>query len=182
MGRFSISGHQRRPSGSPLKQLIISLGLAVIGAAFGCLSRFLDIYTQNLGNIFSEMSVWVLIGTVISVLSSSPFRAGANVFAFCAGMLAAYYIYAHLSGGVYSLAFVTGWAVFSVLSPVFSFITWHGVGYGLLSIIIDSGIIAFMAVCSIVLFDDFGLPDAIFMLATIIFLLISSKKLRSKHV
>ena len=37
------------------------------GLLLGALSRFFDIYTQNIGNIFSQMAVWILLGTVISI-------------------------------------------------------------------------------------------------------------------
>ena len=106
MKSFLSSVRFTRPSGPLSRQIIITLGMFVLGAVFGFLARFLDIHTQNLGNIFSQMSVWVFLGTVIAVLSPSPLRAGINVFVFCAGMLIVYYTYAHLSGGVYSMTFV----------------------------------------------------------------------------
>ena len=37
------------------------------GLLLGVGSRLLDIYTQNLGNIFSQMAVWILMGTLIAV-------------------------------------------------------------------------------------------------------------------
>lgn len=37
------------------------------GLIFGVISRLLDIYTQNLGDIFSQMAIWILIGTLISI-------------------------------------------------------------------------------------------------------------------
>lgn len=38
------------------------------GLAVGVIIRFFDLYTTNLGNMFSELSVWVFLGTVIAVL------------------------------------------------------------------------------------------------------------------
>ena len=38
-----------------------------VGLIFGVISRLLDIYTQNLGDIFSQMAIWILIGTLISI-------------------------------------------------------------------------------------------------------------------
>ena len=35
--------------------------MLAVGAFFGVAARLLDIYTQNLGIIFSEMSIWILI-------------------------------------------------------------------------------------------------------------------------
>lgn len=36
------------------------------GLAVGVIIRFFDLYTTNLGNMFSELSVWVFLGTVIA--------------------------------------------------------------------------------------------------------------------
>lgn len=66
--------------------VILGAGLAV-----GVIIRFFDLYTTNLGNMFSELSVWVFLGTVIAVRSRTPFQAAGTVFGFCFGMLAAYY-------------------------------------------------------------------------------------------
>lgn len=167
---------RRRNSGPISRQIAITLCIFLLGGIFGLAARFFDIYTQNLGNIFSQMSVWVFLGTVISVTSASPFRAGANTFAFCVGMLAAYYIYAHLSGGVYSMTFVTGWAVFSALSPLFAFAVWYGGGHGIISAVIDAGVLLFMALCSIVLFDRIHLSDAVIIAFTALFLFVYSRK------
>lgn len=62
-----------------------------LGFGLGVLSRLLDIYTQNLGNIFSQFAVWILIGTAISVYSSTNKKAMPNVWALCIGMLITYY-------------------------------------------------------------------------------------------
>ena len=48
------------------------------GLLLGVGSRLLDIYTQNLGNIFSQMAVWILMGTLIAVYSPTPRRAMAT--------------------------------------------------------------------------------------------------------
>lgn len=42
-----------------------------IGLILGTVSRLLDIYTENLGNIFSQMAIWILFGVLISIYSSS---------------------------------------------------------------------------------------------------------------
>ena len=165
-----------RSTGPISRQFVITFCIFLLGGIFGCAARFFDIYTQNLGNVFSQMSVWVFLGTVISVTSATPLRAGANTFAFCVGMLAAYYTCAHLSGGVYSMTFVAGWAVFSALSPLFAFVTWYGVGRGIISSVIDVGILLVMALCSMVLFDRIHLSDVIIMAFTALFLFVYSRK------
>ena len=90
----------------------------VMGGAFGVLSKILDIYTQNLGNIFSQMSIWILLGSLIAIFSKTKGKAALNVFVFCIGMLITYYITAELTNSVYGMTFIYGWAAFSVCSPV----------------------------------------------------------------
>ena len=72
------------------------------GLLLGVASRLLDLYTQNPGNIFSQMAVWILLGTLISIYSPTPARAMANILPFCLGMLVTYYATAMLTDGVYS--------------------------------------------------------------------------------
>ena len=83
--------------------VILGAGLAV-----GVIIRFLDLYTTNLGNMFSELSVWVFLGAVIAVRSRTPFQAAGAVFGFCFGMLAAYYTTARLTHSLYSPCYGAG--------------------------------------------------------------------------
>lgn len=68
------------------KQLLNPFAMFIIGLCAGILSRLLDIYTQNLEEIFSQMAVWILWGTLISIYSETPKRAAANTLTFCLGM------------------------------------------------------------------------------------------------
>lgn len=96
----------------------------LLGAVLGIVSKLLDIHTQNLGNIFSQMSIWILLGTLIAIFSKTKGKAALNVFVFCIGMLITYYITAELTNSVYGMTFIYGWVAFSVCSPVFAVLTW----------------------------------------------------------
>ena len=100
------------------KKLLSPPVMALCGLAIGAIARMLDIYTQNLGEIFSQMAVWILLGALISVYSPSPKRAAVNVLLFCLGMLATYYAAAVLTHGVYSRTFIIGWTIFALYTPV----------------------------------------------------------------
>lgn len=158
----------RMPSGkAPLKTVLLRTMLAALfGVLLGAAAKLLDIYTENLGNIFSRMSVWILICTAMAVFSNSPLRAAANVFCFSIGMIAAYYITAHLTESVYSLIFVYGWAAFSLVSPLLAFITWYSAGKGAAANIIAAGIILAMLTATIILFDKIRIADILLAAAT----------------
>lgn len=53
------------------KSILNPISLFFIGMTLGIVSRLLDIYAQNLGNIFSQMAIWILLGVLISIYSSS---------------------------------------------------------------------------------------------------------------
>ena len=69
------------------------------GLFLGTAARLLDIYMQNLGEIFSQMSIWILIGTLIAIYSPTKRSAMCNIFPFCIGMLLTYYATAMFTHG-----------------------------------------------------------------------------------
>ena len=127
----------------------------------GVISRILDINTQNLGNIFSQMAIWILFGVIISFYSSSEKKAMINIFPFCIGMLIAYYIVAILTNGVYSDVYIIGWTVFALASPVMAYFAWMTKEKGLFPKVISAGIVAVSVLSSIVLFDRLRIYDFI---------------------
>ena len=125
----------------------------LLGGALGILSKLLDIYTSNLGNIFSQMSIWILLGTLIAIFSKTKAKAALNVSVLCVGMLITYYITAELTNSVYSMTFIYGWAAFSACSPVFAILTWMTKEKGALGKIISVGILLVTLMVSVVAFD-----------------------------
>lgn len=144
------------------KNLILNpLSMFVFGLLLGVLSRALDIYTQNLGNIFSQMAIWILLGTLISIYSKSKKAAMINVFPFCIGMLITYYAVAFITKGVYSNVMILGWTVFALFSPIFAYFTWMTKEKGIFPKIIGLGIVLCSVFSSIILFDNLRIYDLI---------------------
>ena len=83
------------------KYILNPLSMFVIGLLLGVISRLFDIYAQNLGNIFSQMAIWILFGVLISIYSDSKKGAMVNILLFCLGMLITYYFVAFITNGVY---------------------------------------------------------------------------------
>lgn len=148
----------------------------LLGAALGVASKLLDIYTSNLGNIFSQMSIWILLGTLIATFSKTKGKAALNVFVFCIGMLISYYITAELTNSVYGMTFIYGWAAFSVCSPVFALLTWMTKEKGALGKIISFGILVVTLAVSMVVFDGPRVYDIVIMLVLAYFLFIHKVK------
>ena len=79
--------------------------MLLVGLILGIAARLFDIYFQNLGEIFSQMAIWILLGTLIAIYSPTKKAAMRNIFPFCMGMLATYYVTAAITHGVYGQSF-----------------------------------------------------------------------------
>ena len=161
---------------SKTKSIIDPILLFIFGAVLGVVSKLLDIHTSNLGNIFSQMSIWILLGTLIAIFSKTKGKAALNVFVFCIGMLITYYITAELTNSVYGMTFIYGWAAFSVCSPVFAILTWMTKEKAVLGKIISFVILAVTLTVSMVVFDGPRVYDIVIMLALAYFLFIHKVK------
>lgn len=158
----------RRPQKRiPLNRAVIySMGIMACGLITGVGVKLMDIYTAHLGNIFSQMSVWIFLCSALAVYSSTPRRAAVNVFLFCAGMLLTYYLTAEGMHSPYSMTFVYGWSVFSLFSPVLAFFTWYAKGKGAVSRLLTAGIVVVLLVMAVLLFDRIRISDLVFAVLT----------------
>lgn len=143
------------------KKILNPLTMLCFGLIIGIVARLLDIYTTNLGEIFSQMAIWILMGTLISVYSETSKKAMLNVLPFCLGVLVTYYAVAALSHGVYSKTFIIGWTVFALCSPVMAYFAWLTKEKGVFPKIVSVGIVAVSVLSSIILFDRLRIYDFI---------------------
>lgn len=141
------------------KYILNPISMFLVGLILGAISRLLDIYTTNLGNISSQIAIWILFGVLISIYSKTKKKAMLNIFLFCIGMLIAYYFVAFITKGVYSNIFIIGWTVFALCSPIFAYFTWKTKENGLFSKITGIGIILVSILSSIILFDRLRFYD-----------------------
>ena len=159
-----------------LNHILTPVAMFILGAVLGVVSKLLDIHTSNLGNIFSQMSIWILLGTLIAIFSKTKGKAALNVFVFCIGMLITYYITAELTNSVYGMTFIYGWAAFSVCAPVFAVMTWMTKEKGVLGKIISFGILVVTLTISMVIFDGPRVYDIVIMLVLVYFLFVHKVK------
>ena len=154
------------------KKILNPFAMLCFGFLIGFISRLLDIYTTNLGEIFSQMAIWILLGTLISIYSKTAKKAMLNVLTFCLGMLFTYYLAAVLSHGVYSTDYMIGWTVFALCSPVMACFAWFAKESGVLPIIVRMGVIAVSVLSSILFFDRLRIYDLVINGALFFFLFI----------
>lgn len=159
-----------------MKKVVNPVGMFVIGLLLGIISRLFDIYFQNLGNMFSQMSIWILLGFIISIYSSSKKQAMLNILPFCLGMLITYYFVAFITKGVYSTSYIVGWTIFALLSPIFAYFTWLSKEKGIFPKIISVGIVMVSILSSIILFDRLRIYD--FIIDGIMIYLLFIKKIK----
>ena len=129
-----------------------SIWTLLLGLCVGVSSRWLDLHTQILGNIFSELAIWILLGTLLAIYSPTPKRAMANVLPFCLGMLVTYYGMAMVTDGVFHRTIILGWTVFALCSPVFAYLAWYSKECGWFSKLIGVGIVTVSFGSSLILF------------------------------
>lgn len=143
------------------KYMINPFSLFFIGGVLGVMSKLLDIYTTNLGHIFSQMAIWILLGVLISIYSDTKKKAMLNIFPFCIGMLITYYLTAEIKNAVYGWDFIIGWTIFALFSPIFAYFTWLTKEKGIFPRIISVGIVLTSILSSALFFGDFRIYDFI---------------------
>ena len=142
-------------------KLLNPLSQFFVGLVLGALSRLFDMYYPNLGEIFSQMSVWILLGTLIAGYSPTKKAAMLNIFPFCLGMLLTYYAMAMLTHGAYGRSFIIGWTVFALLSPLMACLTHITKRRGVIPKVIGTGIVLDSVASGVLLFDRLRIYDII---------------------
>lgn len=134
-------------------KLLRPVPMLAAGLILGTTARIFDIYCPNLGEIFSQMAVWILIGTLIAIYSPTKKAAMGNILPFCGGMLLTYYATAMLTHGVYSWSYILGWTIFALFSPGMAYFAWMSKQRGAFAKCIGAGIVLVSALSSVLLFD-----------------------------
>lgn len=125
------------------KQVLISIGILLLGIFMGAFSKYLDYRQANLPailhlidstvdlhNFLGKFAPWIIIAVCIAVYSTTPIRAGINVFTFFVGMVSSYYLYSNFIAGFFPKSYALIWVTFTALSPFLAFLCWYAKGTG----------------------------------------------------
>ncbi len=175
MKNFLADTRKDRVKIAALRFILFCAAFLTLGAAAGVLAKTADYYSEILGNFTSGMCLWMFLGVLICAFSKSPYRAAAYVFLFCAGMIAAYYLTAVIAEWYYSPAFVKGWCVFTLMTPVLAVIAWYARGKGWAAWVLRIGIVLVMG-ASLFLFPGNVLLDALCIAAAFAVTMIKTKE------
>ena len=123
------------------RKIINTIAVLFLGIALGTFSKFLDFRQTELPsvlmaidgaldvhNFLGRFAIWVLLALCISIYSNSAIRAGINVLAFFAGMVASYYLYSNYVAGFFPRSYAMIWFGFTIISPFLAFVCWYAKG------------------------------------------------------
>ena len=141
-------------SHSTKRQIILTIGILLLGICMGTFSKYLD-YTQghlpvllqaidnalDFHNFLGGFAPWIVIAVCIAVYSHAPFRAATNVFLFFVGFVASYYLYCNFVAGFFPRSYAMIWIAYTIVSPFLGFLCWYAKGKGWVALILSAGIL-----------------------------------------
>ena len=131
------------PAPSPGRRAACLTAVALAGLAAGLAAKWADFSgVQLLGDVSSELPIWIVLGLLIARASGSPGRAAAHALVFFLAMLPAYYLAAELLGGVWGMSYAWGWATVACLSPFAAYGAWYAFGRGWLPNVLSVLVVA----------------------------------------
>ena len=153
----------RKPKKQPKNGSLLRSALLILllGVLLGVFAKWLDelelddriwwhpaIEKLDLGNVFSELPVWLALTMAIAVFSGSPGRAALHGFLFLLGMCTAYHAYTIIFAGFNPDRYMLIWYGITLVSPLLAVLCWYGKSGANVSIVIDTLLLAVMALFS----------------------------------
>lgn len=172
--------------GSLGKSILNTLIIMLAGFLLGVIQKWLDggayndlptlLQQLDIANYFGRLGIWILLGTVISVYSRSPLRAGVNVFLFFLSMITAYYLYSNYILGFLPKSYMMIWIGITFLSFFIAYICWYAKGKGVISILISSIILGVLFSQAVLIFQGIRITHVLELITWLIGVLVLYRK------
>jgi len=130
------------------KAALAAAAILLVGIVLGIFAKWLDTTPVNnqlplfawldFTNFLSRLTFWLVTASCIAMFSSSPKFAALNVFAFFAGMVAAYYLYSRFAAGFFPRSYARIWMTITVISPFLAWACWYAKGEGKTAVLLSS--------------------------------------------
>ena len=149
-----------KPVRSPWTRLLFPVLALLLGVLLGVFAKWLDnlalddavswhrlIGALDLGNVFSEFGVWLLLALALAVFSPGPVQAALRVFLFFAGMCAAYHAWTVAFSGFDPAGYMRIWYALTLISPLLAVLCWYAKGRSVPSMVLGALILTVLARC-----------------------------------
>ena len=140
----------RKPNRKSRRAVRRTVLVLLLGVALGVFAKWLDelaiddrvwwqliIERLDLGNVFSEMPVWLVLTMAVAVFSGSPGRAALRSFVFLLGMCLAYHAYTIVFAGFNPDRYMMIWYGITAASPLLGAVCWYGKSAHNAAVVID---------------------------------------------
>jgi hypothetical protein len=104
------------------------LFVLIFGAILGFLAKYVD--GSVVGQIGSELGIWIFVATTVGAWSRSPRAAALHVFVFFVSMLCVYYLYEMNLFGFFPTRYFLAWGCLAICSPIGGYVVWFSRGKG----------------------------------------------------
>ena len=104
-------------------EIVFSVVSTIIGIALGFIAKMTD-SISIIGEIGTEIGIWIFVATLIAAFSHYPLSAAINVFLFFISVLFAYYTYGQLVLGFFPQSYFYGWLIMAFISPIAGIAVW----------------------------------------------------------
>ncbi|HRX59544.1 MAG TPA: hypothetical protein P5075_12310 [Eubacteriales bacterium] len=126
-----ISKRRKLPDSYSIKrEIYISLTVLLLGIITGVAAKATD-SNSLIGQIGTDLSVWVLLATLIAAYSHHPINAAINTTVFFIALLAGYYVYGQLVLGFFPASYFWKWLITAFVSSVCGFVVWFSKSEGI---------------------------------------------------
>lgn len=113
-----------------LRRVLLSLALGIV---LGIIAKYSDTVSaggwygmiwDTVSTVTTRLGIWVFAATLLALFQPNPKTAAGSVFAFFAGLLAAYYVYSMQLFGFFPTYYAMRWGAIALVSPLAAYAVW----------------------------------------------------------